>query len=69
MREIIQNMGIVPPYLLLLLCYYLFVVSRAEENVNHLWKRIISSEQKQITIETAMKMESNPNATENIIGL
>ena len=68
MREI-QNMEIVPPYLLLLLCYYLFVVSRAEENVNDLWKRIISSEQKQITIETAMKMESNPNATENIIGL
>ena len=54
---------------LLLLWYYLFFVSRAEENVNHLWKRIISSEQKQITIETAMKMESNPNATENIIGL
>ena len=56
---------------IVVLLFFIFYTSRAEENVNYLEGIIsstISQEQKQ-TIGIAMKMESNSNATENIIGL
>ena len=56
---------------IVVLLFFYFLYFSAEENVNYLEGIIsstISQEQKQ-TIGIAMKMESNSNATENIIGL